>query len=125
MTSRSHAGACARFLRPEAKVEIVGGVRERAGRGWEAIRQLKPRLVFLDVQMPGMDGFEVLQALDARARPIVVFVTAHDQYAVQAFEERALDYLLKPFGKRRFEDTMARVKERVERPEADDARESA
>jgi two-component system LytT family response regulator len=110
------------FLRPEAEVEIVG----ECGNGpaaADSIRRLKPQLVFLDVQMPGMDGFEVLQALDTRERPIVVFVTAHDQYAVQAFEERALDYLLKPFGKRRFEDTMARVRERIERPETDDSRE--
>src|SRR5205807_10284538 len=106
------------FLRPEAEAEIVG----ECGNGpaaVESIRQLKPQLVFLDVQMPGMDGFEVLQALDPRERPIVVFVTAHDQYAVQAFEERALDYLLKRFGKRRFEDTMARVRERIERPDQD------
>src|SRR5258708_18063518 len=110
------------FLRPEAEVEIVG----ECGNGpaaMDSIRQCKPQLVFLDVQMPGMDGFEVLQALEPRDRPIVVFVTAHDQYAVQAFDERALDYLLKPFGKRRFEDTMARVRERIERPETDDARE--
>ena len=110
------------FLRPEAEVEIVGECGNGPG-ALEAIRQLKPQLVFLDVQMPGMDGFEVLQALEPVERPIVVFVTAHDHYAVQAFEERALDYLLKPFGKRRFEDTMARVRERIERPEGDDARE--
>jgi two-component system, LytTR family, response regulator len=110
------------FLRPEAEVEIVG----ECGNGpaaVESIRQLKPQLVFLDVQMPGMDGFEVLQSLAPRDRPIVIFVTAYDQYAVQAFEERALDYLLKPFAKQRFEDTMARVRERIERPESDEARE--
>jgi two-component system LytT family response regulator len=109
------------FLRPEAETEIVGECGDGPA-AVESIRQLKPQLVFLDVQMPGMDGFEVLQALDPRERPIVVFVTAHDQYAVQAFEERALDYLLKPFGKRRFEDTMARVRERIERPDQDDTR---
>jgi len=109
------------FLRPEADVEIAA----ESGNGAEAvdaIRQCKPQLVFLDVQMPGMDGFEVLRALEPAERPIVVFVTAHDQYAVQAFEERALDYLLKPFGKRRFEDTMARVRERIEGPESDEGR---
>ena len=109
------------FLRPEGDVEIAG----ECGNGAEAvaaIRQHKPELVFLDVQMPGMDGFEVLRALEPNERPLIVFVTAHDQYAVQAFEERALDYLLKPFAKRRFEDTMARVRERIERPESDDAR---
>ena len=115
--SRRRLRAC---LRPEAEVEIVG----ECGNGTEAveaIRRLQPQLVFLDVQMPGMDGFEVLRALERRERPVVVFVTAYDQYAVQAFEERALDYLLKPFGKRRFEDTMARVRERIETPETDDA----
>ena len=109
------------FLRPEAEVEIVGEFGNGA-EAVDAIRRLKPQLVFLDVQMPGMDGFEVLRALERRERPVVVFVTAYDQYAVQAFEERALDYLLKPFGKRRFEDTMARVRERIETPETDDAR---
>ncbi len=109
------------FLRPEAEVEIVGECGNGA-EAVEAIRRLKPQLVFLDVQMPGMDGFEVLRALERRERPVVVFVTAYDQYAVQAFEERALDYLLKPFGKRRFEDTMARVRERIETPETDDGR---
>jgi two-component system LytT family response regulator len=110
------------FLRPEAEVEIAGECGNGA-EAVEAVRRLKPQLLFLDVQMPGMDGFEVLQALDARERPIVIFVTAHDHYAVQAFEERALDYLLKPFGRRRFEDTMARVRERMERPETEDGRE--
>ena len=109
------------FLRPEGDVEIAGECGNGA-EAVEAIRQHKPQLVFLDVQMPGMDGFEVLRALEPNERPLVVFVTAHDQYAVQAFEERALDYLLKPFAKRRFEDTMARVRERIERPESDDAR---
>jgi two-component system LytT family response regulator len=109
------------FLRPEADAEIV----EECGNGQEAvdaIRRCKPQLVFLDVQMPGMDGFDVLRALEPGERPVVVFVTAHDQYAVQAFEERALDYLLKPFAKSRFEDTMTRVRERLERPETDESR---
>jgi two-component system, LytTR family, response regulator len=109
------------FLRPEGEVEIAAECGNGAD-AVEAIRRHKPHLVFLDVQMPGMDGFEVLRALEPNERPIVVFVTAHDQYAVQAFEERALDYLLKPFAKRRFEDTMARVRDRIERPETDDTR---
>jgi len=110
------------FLRPEADIEIAGECGDGAA-AIEAIRRLRPHLVFLDVQMPGMDGFEVLQAVEHLERPIVVFVTAHDHYAVQAFEERALDYLLKPFAKRRFEDTMARVRERIESPETGDSRE--
>src|SRR3954452_5593552 len=83
------------FLRPEADMEVVGecGNGEQAV---EAVRSMNPHLVFLDVQMPGMDGFAVLEALevhppDSRQLPMVVFVTAHDQYAVQAFEKRAID----------------------------------
>src|ERR1035438_1083895 len=62
-----------------------------------AIRELSPDLVFLDVQMPGMDGFAVLEQLGQEALPAVIFVTAFDQYAIRAFEVSALDYLLKPF----------------------------
>jgi two-component system LytT family response regulator len=110
------------FLRPEADIEIAG----ECGNGEEtvaAIRKLRPDLVFLDVQMPGMDGFGVLAELDPRHMPLIVFVTAHDQYAVQAFEQRALDYLLKPFSKRRFQDAVARARERLSGPEAGDFRE--
>jgi two-component system LytT family response regulator len=110
------------FLRPEADLEIVGecGNGEQAV---QAIRAMRPQLVFLDVQMPGMDGFAVLQALDPRVLPMIVFVTAHDQYAVQAFEKRAIDYLLKPFSKRRFEDAVSRVRERIEAPDERDLKE--
>jgi len=110
------------FLRPEPDIEIAG----ECGNGEEAvaaIRKLRPDLVFLDIQMPGMDGFAVLAALDARHMPLIVFVTAHDQYAVQAFEQRALDYLLKPFGKKRFQDAVSRARERLAGPEAGDFRE--
>ena len=110
------------FLRPEADIEVAA----ECGNGEEAvaaIRKLRPDLVFLDVQMPGMDGFAVLAELDARHMPLIVFVTAHDQYAVQAFEQRALDYLLKPFGKRRFQDAVARARERLSGPETGDFRE--
>jgi two-component system LytT family response regulator len=109
------------FLRTEGDIEIV----EECGNGEEAveaIRGLRPDLVFLDVQMPGMNGFDVLAALDVRQLPLVIFVTAHDQYAVQAFEERALDYLLKPFSKGRFQDAVQRVRERMSGPPAGDFR---
>ena len=66
-----------------------------------AIRTQRPDLVFLDVQMPEMDGFEVLAAIGAKDMPAVVFVTAYDRFALQAFEAQALDYLLKPFGEER------------------------
>ena len=80
----------------------------------EAVRELRPELLFLDVQMPGMDGFGVLRALDGEEPlPEVVFVTAFDRYALQAFEVHALDYLLKPFTRRRFAEAMEHVLARL------------
>jgi two-component system, LytTR family, response regulator len=102
--------------------EVVGecGDGESALRG---IAELRPDLVFLDIQMPGLDGFAVLASIDAEARPEIVLVTAFDQYAVRAFDAEALDYLLKPFKRARFEESLARVKLRLERrrdPSSDD-----
>jgi len=76
----------------------------------EAIQQFSPDLVFLDVEMPGIDGFAVLDGLPAERMPTIVFVTAYDQYAVRAFEVYALDYLLKPFDQERFEKALTRAK---------------
>ena len=78
-----------------------------------AIQQYRPDLVFLDIQMPGMSGFEVLARLPQEAVPVVVFVTAYDQYAIQAFEARAIDYLLKPIDEVRFAAALTRVREHV------------
>jgi two-component system, LytTR family, response regulator len=78
-----------------------------------AIQQCKPDLVFLDIQMPGMSGFEVLARLPQESLPVVVFVTAYDQYAIQAFEARAIDYLLKPIDDVRFAAALTRVREHV------------
>src|SRR5579871_95067 len=78
-----------------------------------AISTYKPDLVFLDIQMPGMSGLEVLAHLPQESLPVLVFVTAYDQYAIQAFEARAVDYLLKPIDEARFEATLARVREHV------------
>lgn len=78
-----------------------------------AVRQHRPDVLFLDVQMPGRDGFGVLEALAGEPLPQVVFVTAYDQHALRAFEARALDYLLKPFKQSRFEETVRRVRERL------------
>ena len=79
-----------------------------------AIQQYKPDLVFLDIQMPGMSGFEVLAHLPQESLPVVVFVTAYDQYAIQAFEARAVDYLLKPIDDVRFAgDPHARARARA------------
>ena len=79
----------------------------------EAIQQYSPDLVFLDVEMPGIDGFAVLEALPADRMPTMIFVTAYDQYAVRAFEVYALDYLLKPFDQERFDKALGRAKEQI------------
>jgi two-component system LytT family response regulator len=77
------------------------------------IRKVRPDLVFLDVQMPECDGFDVLERLGTDLPPAVVFVTAYDQYALRAFETGALDYLLKPFDDARFDSALQRAKERL------------
>jgi two-component system LytT family response regulator len=101
------------FLREVRDVEIVG----EAGNGAKAaslIEELEPDVVFLDVQMPGMTGFEVLETLGGRV-PLIIFVTAYDQYAVKAFEVHALDYLLKPFDRDRLQTCLSRVRDQIGR----------
>ena len=97
------------FLRSEKDVEVVG----EAGNGSDAIRIIrdaKPDLVFLDIQMPKPDGFGVVEALGDEPLPHVVFATAYDQYALRAFEIHALDYLLKPFDRDRFRESLKRAR---------------
>lgn len=99
------------FLLPHHDIEILGECRD----GVEAVHQaelLKPDLIFLDIQMPEMNGFEVLDALSCR--PHIIFSTAYDQYAVQAFEVSAVDYLLKPYVQSRFDEALMRVRERID-----------
>jgi two-component system LytT family response regulator len=79
-----------------------------------AIQKLRPDLVFLDVQMPGATGFEVIEAVGPDSMPFVVFVTAYDQYALKAFDVHAVDYLLKPFDRQRFQSGLARVRQQLE-----------
>jgi two-component system LytT family response regulator len=101
-----------RLLGGDPEIEVVG---ECAG-GAEAARVIKdatPDILFLDVQMPEVDGFEVLRRARPAEVPAVVFVTAHDAYAIRAFEAEALDYLLKPFDDERFHRTVERAKARV------------
>ena len=81
----------------------------------ESIRRAAPDLVFLDLQMPGMDGFKVIEAVGVDRMPPTVFVTAYDEYAVRAFEVQAIDYLLKPFGRQRFQSALARARKYLER----------
>lgn len=110
------------LLAAEPDVELAGECGSGA-RAVEAIAELAPDLVFLDVQMPGMDGFEVIERVGPERMPVVVFVTAYDSYALRAFEARALDYLLKPFDDRRFAEALSRARERLrERGESDLAR---
>lgn len=100
------------FLKEEERIAAVF----EAGDGLEtvrAIREEKPDLVFLDVQMPGRDGFEVIEAVGAENMPAVVFVTAYDQYAIQAFEVEAVDYLLKPFDQARFRKSFDKALRKV------------
>src|SRR4029077_3763127 len=100
------------LLQTDPEIEIVG----ECGSGMEGLEQIrsqKPDLVFLDVQMPECDGFDVLELLGSDLPPAVVFVTAYDQYALRAFEAGALDYLLKPFDNARFERSLSRAKERI------------
>lgn len=93
----------------------IGSIEECASgaKAVEAIRHRKPDLVFLDVQMPECDGFDVLELLGADLPKAIIFVTAHDQYALRAFEAGALDYLLKPFDDARFMRALTRAKDRI------------
>ncbi len=117
------ARACIkRALRPEDEVVVVA----ESGDGpaaIEAIRQHRPDLVFLDIQLPGGDGFAVLKALPRDEEPAVIFVTAYDSFAVRAFEIHAVDYLLKPFEDARLQAAVATVRERQASGELADLRE--
>lgn len=106
------------LLERDGGVEIVG---EAAGgvEAAELIRREKPDLAFLDVQMPGCDGFAALSQLDSAVTPAVVFVTAYDEHALRAFEVNAVDYLLKPYDDARFSAALQRGKDEVRRRQAD------
>ena len=101
-----------RLLASEPDAEIVAECADGSS-AVEAVTQHRPDLLLLDVQMPGMDGFETLRALDAKRLPAVVFVTGFDQHAVRAFEARALDYLLKPTTRARVAESLTRVREKL------------
>ena len=99
------------LLRRDPEIDIVGEYGSGAD-AIEAIRTGKPELLFLDIQMPECDGFDVLEKLGTAVPPAVVFVTAYDEHAIRAFEAGAQDYLLKPFDNPRFERALARAKQR-------------
>ena len=107
------------LLESASAVNVVG----EAGDGPEAVRQievLEPDIVFLDVQMPSYDGFEVMKRVAATQLPAVIFVTAYDEHALRAFDVSAVDYLLKPYEDSRFNAALARAAEEVRRRRAGD-----
>jgi two-component system LytT family response regulator len=102
------------MLKQEPRVEIL----DECASGQKAVTSIQkhsPDLLFLDIQMPGLDGFGVLRAIPADKMPYVIFVTAYDQYALKAFDVYALDYLLKPFDRERFEKALNRAKSQIKR----------
>ena len=103
------------LLQPEPDIQIIGECAD-GRQAVMAMTEQAPDLVFLDIQMPGLDGMGVLQAMTDRPLPVVVFVTAYDQYALQAFDVHALDYLLKPFDRQRFHEALVRARQHLERP---------
>ncbi len=107
------------LLRQEQDIELIGECSD-GQQAVNAINSQQPDLVFLDVQMPAVDGFRVIEQVGPEKMPAVVFVTAYDEYAVRAFEVHALDYLLKPFGRERFQQTLQHARSHVERRRAGD-----
>jgi two-component system LytT family response regulator len=100
------------LLEREPDIEVTGAFGD-GSEAKAALSREKPDLLFLDVQMPGLDGFELLERIEPEPKPILVFVTAYDSYALKAFEVKALDYLLKPFSDERFDAALSRARERV------------
>ncbi|MGA2749342.1 MAG: LytTR family DNA-binding domain-containing protein [Verrucomicrobiota bacterium] len=100
------------LLHDEPDIEIIGECADGQG-AVSTIQETKPDLIFLDIQIPELDGFGVVQAIGTDCAPVVVFVTAHDKFALRAFEIHAVDYLLKPFDRERFQQALRRAMERV------------
>jgi two-component system LytT family response regulator len=104
------------LLKEDPEIELAG----ECGSGAEALKVIQKQpldLLFLDIQMPELSGFDVLEQIDAEKIPAVIFVTAFDQYAIRAFEVHALDYLLKPFNDARFEKALRQAKSQIEQRE--------
>jgi len=109
------------LLRTDPEILVLGECSS-GGDAVNAVRELRPLLLFLDVQMPDCDGFAVLEALGNNVPPAVVFVTAYDRYALKAFEAEALDYLLKPYSNERFFRVLARAKSSLMQRPAEERR---
>ena len=101
------------LLSAEADIEVLGQCRD-GEEAVSAIHERHPDLVLLDLEMPRMDGFEVIDTIGPDRMPMVIFVTAYDQHAIKAFQVRALDYLLKPFDRERFNDALQRARTQIE-----------
>jgi two-component system LytT family response regulator len=108
-----------RLLSGEQDIDVLGEC-ENGQQAVAAIQQRRPDLIFLDIQMPLMNGFEVLHAIESERVPLVVFVTAYDDYAVKAFEVHAFDYLLKPFDRIRFSETVQRARTQLQQLQGGD-----
>ncbi len=107
----------ARYLADFARIDLKGEY-ENGFSGLKAINELHPDVIFLDVQMPKLTGFEMLELLEYK--PEIIFTTAYDQYAIKAFEQNAVDYLLKPFSKERFSEALYKLFERFDKDEDKD-----
>ncbi|HEY2433059.1 MAG TPA: LytTR family DNA-binding domain-containing protein [Vicinamibacterales bacterium] len=107
------------LLSEDSGFEVAGEAGDGAAAA-QAIATLNPDLVFLDVQMPGGDGFDVIDAVGADKMPFVVFVTAYDRYALRAFDVHALDYLLKPFDRERFRQALTRANQQLDKQKEGD-----
>jgi two-component system LytT family response regulator len=108
------------FLKAEPAVELIG----ECGSGTEAIAMIQaasPDLVFLDMQMPGCDGLQVVQQLSEDKKPAIIFATAHERFAVDAFDVAAVDYLLKPFDRDRFQQALRRARDYLQRNRSGEA----
>jgi two-component system, LytTR family, response regulator len=101
------------MLKEDQEIEIVG-ICHNGADAVEALENLAPELIFLDIQMPEMDGFQVLKNAKSDQLPQVIFVTAYDSYAIQAFEVHALDYLLKPYDRKRLQRAVERAKTQIQ-----------
>src|SRR6266576_148191 len=107
------------LLADQPEIELLGECAD--GREAVAAIQAKsPDLIFLDIQMPELDGFAVLEAINIEPMPVIVFVTAHDKFALRAFEVHAVDYLLKPFDRERFETALRRARDQIKNRQSGD-----
>jgi two-component system, LytTR family, response regulator len=106
-------GALRSLLAGEPDIEVIAELGDGAS-ALEVIRTESPDLLFLDIQMPEMDGFTLLRRLQSSSLPVTVFVTAYDQYALRAFDAEAIDYLLKPFSDERFHQSLARARQQIQ-----------